>query len=104
MDYLPVRILYDILFTPASLHYLILLSSIRVTTPSMVFRKSSFAFSIDISDLINVRRVLGGMTTSSITLSTMISASDILDYLYKISKTQLLLSSRINMQMSMVLV
>lgn len=76
---LPVRILCDILFTPAFLHCLILSPSICLTPPSMVFRKSSFAFSIGVSDLINVRRVLGEITWDSITLSTTISAPDILD-------------------------
>jgi hypothetical protein len=71
---LPVRILYDILFMHTSLHCLILSSSICFTPPSKAFRKSSFAFSIGVSDLINVRSVLGGMTSRSITLSTTISA------------------------------
>ena len=67
---LPVRISYDTLFMPASLHSLILSSSICFTPPSRVFRKSCFAFSKGVSGFMNARSALGGMISCSITLST----------------------------------
>jgi hypothetical protein len=76
---LPVRISYDTLFMPASLHSLILSSGICVTPPYNVFLKSCFAFSKGVTSFMNAISALGGMISCSITLSTTISAPDILD-------------------------
>jgi hypothetical protein len=74
ISWLAVRISYDTLFMPASLHSLILRSSICFTLPSKVLRKSYFAFSNGVSGLMNARSALGGIISSSITLSTTTSA------------------------------